>query len=185
MDQKGVMKMESRTSLTTKIIETIKEKEDELILNFITDNTSLCEEYKIPKDKIREVFDFYDKNKNNDGWIDVDDRLPSIDGEYLVCFAYGDYVCTADFKTEGCNPTWSNGAEIIAWQPLPKSYKRNKQSDNNKLSDRPKANWEKTNCSTEFFGKLSRCSKCGYETFPQDDTNYCGGCGARMEAKND
>lgn len=49
------------------------------------------------------------------------------------------------------------------------------------LDNKPKAKWEETNCSTEYFGTLSRCSKCGYETFPQDDTNYCGGCGARME----
>ncbi len=62
------------------------------------------------------------KQFNNDDWIDVKDRLPDKDGEYLVSFKYGDYVCIASFKTEDCNPTWGNSAEISGWMPLPKNY---------------------------------------------------------------
>lgn len=146
-------------SLTTKIIEKIKDNEDELIINFIADNTDLCEEYKIPKKKIKEVFEFYNEYKDiideiilakiRDEWVDVRNRLPSENKSdkykeyYITIFneytksIYVDEAYYIDNKWKSimgeCDDECKikNWENIIAWKikNIPKPYKRSEQNE--------------------------------------------------------
>ena len=62
-------------------------------------------------------------------WIPVSERLPELDGEYLITYlTQGVYseedilvVCISDYDHD--NGFWkSRKGKVIAWQPLPKPY---------------------------------------------------------------
>ena len=66
--------------------------------------------------------------KDNDGWIPCNERLPEESGEYLTYVDYADETfiaideidCNGLIKEWNCTPNY----HVIAWQPLPKPYKK-------------------------------------------------------------
>ena len=67
--------------------------------------------------------------ENKGEWIPVSERLPELDGEYLITYlTQGVYseedilvVCISDYDHD--NGFWkSRKGKVIAWQPLPKPY---------------------------------------------------------------
>ena len=65
--------------------------------------------------------------KYNNGWILCSERLPDESGEYLTYVDYADETfiaideidCDGIMKEWNCTPNY----HVVAWQPLPKSYK--------------------------------------------------------------
>ena len=64
----------------------------------------------------------------NKGWIPCSERLPEESGEYLTYVDYADETfiaideidCDGLIKEWNCTPNY----HVIAWQPLPKPYKK-------------------------------------------------------------
>lgn len=76
-------------------------------------------------DKVAEEY-VHDKNvgKNN-GWIPCSERLPEIGVDVLVCDEDGGIHVSCIKNGEWSNCLWIYGFDfIIAWQPLPKPYKK-------------------------------------------------------------
>ena len=68
------------------------------------------------------------------GWIPCSERLPSEDGRYLVCMDWeydnmevlrwaDGWNCHRDYDGKIHRESEIDGADIIAWMPLPKPYK--------------------------------------------------------------
>ena len=60
-------------------------------------------------------------------WIPVSERLPEVDGDYLVTFklSFMNFIEVCTFNKAG----WNKGGydDVIAWMPLPESYKVEKE----------------------------------------------------------
>lgn len=56
-------------------------------------------------------------------WIPVDERLPK-DGDYLCSFDDG-FITRVSF-VDGDWELWAESGEVIAWQPLPNPYVKEK-----------------------------------------------------------
>lgn len=77
---------------------------------------------------------FISLSENKGEWIPVSERLPELDGEYLITYlTQGVYskedilvVCISDYDHD--NGFWKSrkGKKVIAWQPLPKPYEAEK-----------------------------------------------------------
>ena len=85
--------------------------------------TDLCYGLNIAKDIIRKHM--------NDGWIPVDERLPTKEecekdnNEFLVQTDTGKrFSCEYDPLANGYdNPLWCCNIPVVAWQPIPEPYR--------------------------------------------------------------
>ena len=67
----------------------------------------------------------------NDGWISVEERLPTVEecekenNEFFVQTDSGErFSCEYDPLANGYdNPSWCCNVPVIAWRPLPETYK--------------------------------------------------------------
>lgn len=72
------------------------------------------------------------RGKSNDGWVPVEDRLPTKEecekdnNEFLVQTDTGErFSCEYDPLANGFdNPLWCCNVPVVAWQPLPEPYQR-------------------------------------------------------------
>lgn len=62
------------------------------------------------------------------GWIPVSERLPSVDGSYLVTSSFGK-VYTAHFYSEHGRWQYNRRGLIEAWMPLPKPYREDGEEE--------------------------------------------------------
>lgn len=79
-------------------------------------------------DRVRARLENFFKEKENDGWIPVEERLPE-DGTYL-CTLDGELCGIEEPFTGMCgieNGIWDEPDCVIAWRPLPEPYRQNKQ----------------------------------------------------------
>ena len=74
------------------------------------------------------------------GWIPVSERLPEKDGSYLVCMSWNYHYMDVFMWADGWNcirringmvdrESEIDGADIIAWMPLPKPYREVRKND--------------------------------------------------------
>lgn len=68
---------------------------------------------------------------SNDGWIPVEKKLPEEKMEVLCCFENGTVQSLwQNWKNDGLGDYFDDDlfpAEVIAWQPLPKAYRRHQK----------------------------------------------------------
>lgn len=72
----------------------------------------------------------YEDGKKNDGWVPVEDQLPTKEecekdnNEFLVQTDTGErFFCEYDPLANGFdNPLWCCNVPVVAWQPLPETY---------------------------------------------------------------
>lgn len=75
-------------------------------------------------DRVRARLENFFKEKENDGWIPVEERLPE-DGTYL-CTLAGELCGIEEPFTGMCgieNGIWDEPDCVIAWRPLPEPYR--------------------------------------------------------------
>ena len=80
-----------------------------------------------------EIIRFHMDDEDNNGWIPVEERLPEKRTSCLVTVKYngfmgmyGTWIKTGHLESD--NDWWGDcmGGEVIAWRPLPESYKPKK-----------------------------------------------------------
>ena len=96
-----------------KLIEDFKHTFSDSVLN---------QTFGFGKYTLLEVFEKMVERQPKTDWIPCEERLPSENGAYLVCFPNGD-VDIIEFSD---GHFWWNVTvlEVIAWQPLPQPYKK-------------------------------------------------------------
>ena len=115
-----------------KILEEIDRKVEEYMEIDFSDeyNTGIIDMTETAKTIIRKHMD--------DGWIPVDERLPTKEeckkdnNNFLVQVDSGErFSCEYDPEANGYdNPQWCCNIPVVAWRPLPEPYQA-ERSDNN------------------------------------------------------
>lgn len=106
-----------------KILEEIDETIERYKENANAEAVDICYGMKVAKKIIR--------NHMNDGWIPVEERLPTKEecekdnNEFLVQTDTGKrFSCEYDPLANGYdNPLWCCNVPVVAWQPLPELYR--------------------------------------------------------------
>ena len=114
-----------------KILEEINRRIDEYVdHDYVRGSGDVVKGLSIAKSIIRKHI--------NDGWISVEERLPTVEecekenNEFFVQTDSGErFSCEYDPLANGYdNPSWCCNVPVIAWRPLPETYKP-ERSDNN------------------------------------------------------
>ena len=82
----------------------------------------LLEIDKMYSEKCREVAELRKQQR----WIPVDEQLPKLDDDgyvYVMVCMDDDFVATTDYTRDEGFSLWAEAGEVIAWMPLPESYK--------------------------------------------------------------
>ena len=126
-------------------LEKILEEIDEIKVGFDTECRSECDLYdwscgacvgecdEYIKERAKDII----RKHMNDGWIPVEERLPTKEecekdnNEFLVQTNTGErFSCEYDPLSNGYdNPLWCCNVPVVAWQSLPEPY-RSERSDN-------------------------------------------------------
>ena len=107
-----------------KILEEINRRIDEYVdHDYVRGSGDVVKGLSIAKSIIRKHI--------NDGWISVEERLPTVEecekenNEFFVQTDSGErFSCEYDPLANGYdNPSWCCNVPVIAWRPLPETYK--------------------------------------------------------------
>lgn len=66
------------------------------------------------------------------GWIPVEERLPKTEDGYAHVMVSMDdgFVCTTDYTDNDGFELWADSGEVLAWMPLPESYRPESGKEN-------------------------------------------------------
>lgn len=103
------------------VFDVLREKLEQASNEIITGYFVRATEFK---SKMLEIIDKTEQKYNN-GWIPCSERLPEDTGEYIVTIDGATESTTLSYDEVFCNWTDDDCLEypVIAWQPLPESYK--------------------------------------------------------------
>ena len=86
--------------------------------------------------RVRARLEEFFQEKDNDGWIPAEERLPKTNGTYNVTRHIDGHFISDSAYFDGQN-TWHSDnrvnhsrpylTDVIAWRPLPEPYRQNKQ----------------------------------------------------------
>lgn len=75
---------------------------------------------------IEEIADRLDRLEKKSQWIPIEKKLPR-KGTYVLASFDDGFVSAVEFADDW--ELWADSGEVIAWQPLPKAYKKSKKSN--------------------------------------------------------
>lgn len=84
------------------------------------------ETYPMESDIVTDVIGFIEEQPKANEWIPCSERLPDVEGCYIVTLTSydGDHTCISLFNPK--NPLdvkfWNEGLDVIAWRPLPEPW---------------------------------------------------------------
>lgn len=118
--EKLVERLREVAGLTPPICEYQEQKEIELFGKKVT---VYCKPFEQFQELLREAADYIDNGVMVQDWISVEDRLPDVEGKYLVCIANG-RVHIDYFIDDYCNghPAFGRYA-VTHWMPFPEPPK--------------------------------------------------------------